>query len=319
MSFLDGLFTRSADIELSIAADPITADAYLTPGVLYLIEGSDDPITLTINGTALGAAGKRLGIKVAAAAPTPPGGVLEVVAPGGMLIEADDGSRASTVALTQSIGNYREWLCDADGVWILVAGAPSASDGGGGVPPASTYESGGAEEIDVTELLGVLANAQRFELAKAAVLVGSRKRINLIEGGGVTITAADDPGNDRFNVTLTAVATADAAALFAWASNAASINVSSGHNHAASNTLTGNSTLTLTNGVDGSHGLIFVKQDATGARTLAFTIAGRTVLKDLNVPDTNPLATASAITVYQYYYVTIASVAYVVLNKVYLQ
>lgn len=111
---------------------------------------------------------------------------------------------------------------------------------------------------------------------------------------------------------------ADPATAFAWSSNAASLNVAAGHNFAASNTLTGNSTLTLAGGVDGCQGMIFVKQDATGGRTLAFTIAGRTVRKDLNVPDTNPLATANAETVYQYFYYTLAGTPCVMLNKVYL-
>jgi hypothetical protein len=112
---------------------------------------------------------------------------------------------------------------------------------------------------------------------------------------------------------------ADAATNFAWSSNTASIDVSLGHHFTATNTMTGNSTLTMANGVDGDMGMIFVKQDGTGTRTLTFTISGRTVLKDLNVADTNPLSTANAITMYQYYYVTIVSTAYVVLNKVYLQ
>lgn len=111
---------------------------------------------------------------------------------------------------------------------------------------------------------------------------------------------------------------ADAATNFAWSSNAATIDVSLGHNFTATNALAGNSTLTLSNGVDGDNGLILVKQDST-ARTLTFTISGRTVLKDLNVPDTNPLSTASSITMYQYFYVTTVSTAYVVLNKVFLQ
>lgn len=114
-------------------------------------------------------------------------------------------------------------------------------------------------------------------------------------------------------------AVADPATNFTWSSNAATVDVSLGHNFTATNTMGGNSTLALSNGVDGDNGLIFVKQDGTGSRTLTFTISGRTVLKDLNVADTNPLVTANSITMYQYYYVTTVSTAYVVLNKVYLQ
>lgn len=102
---------------------------------------------------------------------------------------------------------------------------------------------------------------------------------------------------------------------FAWASNVASIDVSLANAFAATNTLTGNSTLTLTGGADGMNGVIFVKQDGTGSRTLGFTVSGRTVYRDVGVPDTNPFPAASSITMYQYFFVTVDSTAIVVINK----
>ena len=50
----------------------------------------------------------------------------------------------------------------------------------------------------------VIANTttQRVEIGKAGTLIGTRKRINLIEGSNVTITVADDSGNDEVDVTI---------------------------------------------------------------------------------------------------------------------
>ena len=42
----------------------------------------------------------------------------------------------------------------------------------------------------------------RTIIRKAGTLIGVRKTINLIEGTNVTLTVADDPANDRVNVTI---------------------------------------------------------------------------------------------------------------------
>jgi hypothetical protein len=112
---------------------------------------------------------------------------------------------------------------------------------------------------------------------------------------------------------------ANAATNFTWSSNTATIDVSLANHFVSTNTMTGSSTLTLSNGVDGCRGKIYVKQDGTGSRTLSFTISGRTVLKGLNVTDTNPQIAANSYTVYEYSYETIVSTAVVVLLKGYLQ
>lgn len=49
---------------------------------------------------------------------------------------------------------------------------------------------------------------QKLRLSKAGVLTGTRREINLIEGSNVTITTADDSGNNRVNVTIAASASA---------------------------------------------------------------------------------------------------------------
>ena len=42
----------------------------------------------------------------------------------------------------------------------------------------------------------------RTIIRKAGAIIGVRKTINLIEGTNVTLTVADDPANDRVNITI---------------------------------------------------------------------------------------------------------------------
>ena len=49
-----------------------------------------------------------------------------------------------------------------------------------------------------------ITSAALHTVLKAAVSVGTRRGINLIEGSNVTLTVADDAGNDRVNVTIAA-------------------------------------------------------------------------------------------------------------------
>jgi hypothetical protein len=102
---------------------------------------------------------------------------------------------------------------------------------------------------------------------------------------------------------------------FAWSANAATIAVSGIATWAASNTMTGNCTLTLSGGVDGVRGSFYVKQDAVGSRTLTLTVSGRTILRDTGVTDDNPSAGANTITAYEYEFVTIAGTASVRIRK----
>lgn len=157
----------------------------------------------------------------------------------------------------------------------------------------------------------------RQTVALAGVEVGTRRRLNLIQGSNVTLTVVDNPGSDRVDATIAASGgPSETPVGFAFAANAASLDVSVARNYAATNTLTGNSTITLTNGTEGSWGTILVRQDATGSRTLTFTVAGRTQYRDLGVPDTTPYPAANGFTYYQYYFVTVNSVAQVIINKI---
>jgi hypothetical protein len=71
---------------------------------------------------------------------------------------------------------------------VAIAGVASAGLGVGG------YMRADAQLIVPREV----------RVAKAGVLVGTRARLNLIEGAGVTITVADDSGDDEIDITISA-------------------------------------------------------------------------------------------------------------------
>jgi hypothetical protein len=106
---------------------------------------------------------------------------------------------------------------------------------------------------------------------------------------------------------------------FALVANAATLDVSLHRNFVCSTLLTANTTLTLANGLDGHHGTIQLRHDATStAFTLSFTVAGRTKLLDLNCAQTDPLSLPNTITEYHYYYSTVGGQACIRLYKVFL-
>ena len=49
------------------------------------------------------------------------------------------------------------------------------------------------------------SGALPFTIQKAGTAIGTRRALNLIEGANVTLTVADDAGNDRVNVTVARV------------------------------------------------------------------------------------------------------------------
>lgn len=107
-------------------------------------------------------------------------------------------------------------------------------------------------------------------------------------------------------------------AAFTITSGAATLNVGAYNDHIASNTLSQGTTLTLSGGIDGSQGTIYVKQNATGGWTLAFSVAGRTILRGAGITDDNAQSGANTVTSYHYQYLTIASTPYVRITRVYL-
>jgi hypothetical protein len=89
-------------------------------------------------------------------------------------------------------------LCTISVTTGLVAGAPVTPGAHG-----STHEDGGSDEISVDGLSGTLADAQKVAVRKnSGSTVGTRKRLNLIEGSNVTLTVADDGTDDEVDVTI---------------------------------------------------------------------------------------------------------------------
>lgn len=69
---------------------------------------------------------------------------------------------------------------------------------------SARHENGGADEVNVAGLSGELADAQPVAVHKNGTLVGTRSNVNLIEGTNVTLTIADDPGDDEVDITIAA-------------------------------------------------------------------------------------------------------------------
>lgn len=105
---------------------------------------------------------------------------------------------------------------------------------------------------------------------------------------------------------------------FAWASDAATIDVGVKNDFVASAVLTGNSTITLGNGSDGCQGTVYVKQDATGGRGLGFVVPGRTILREAGAMDSNPQQSPNTVTGYAYDFKTIGGTAYVIVERFFL-
>jgi hypothetical protein len=71
----------------------------------------------------------------------------------------------------------------------------------------ASHQNGGGDEISVAGLSGQLADAQPVTVRKnGGADVGTRARLNLIEGSGVTLTVADDAGDGEVDVTIAAAA-----------------------------------------------------------------------------------------------------------------
>lgn len=290
MSFLDDMFTSN---ELAVEPGVVSFDRGIEAGFLYQVD-SEAAVVLTLSPVAHVAdlVSQRLAVKSLSG-----GGGITVVVPAGMQIEGAGGALSDSVDVEATPGNYREWVCNATGVWLLVAGAASSGGGGTGgdaepnphkwtheaggldeldvtglsgeladaqtplahavthqpggadalvlptqphaathaaggadpiaaVPPlphasthaaggsdpivaasgphAASHADGGSDELNVAGLAGLLAGAQRVEVARAGTLIATRKRINLIEGGGVSIVIADNDASDRVDVTIAA-------------------------------------------------------------------------------------------------------------------
>lgn len=106
-----------------------------------------------------------------------------------------------------------------------------------------------------------------------------------------------------------------APAEFTFTDGDATISASAARAFVPTAALDQNSSLTLTDGIDGMKGSFWVQQDATGGRTLAVVADGRTILRLDPDTDDDPEPAANRITAYDYEFATIAGTAYLILAK----
>lgn len=122
MSTLDAYFSVVASCGLRVQQTPAMGESTLEPGFVYLVEAADVNAIYGIAAHPIAdVAGKRIALKVISAIDDP--GLLEISAPDGQAIE-DDGGYIATGLVTvgsQVLGAYREWMCDPDGNWLMVA------------------------------------------------------------------------------------------------------------------------------------------------------------------------------------------------------
>jgi hypothetical protein len=90
------------------------------------------------------------------------------------------------------------------------AASPTVPGLAGKVPTTRLITAGtgltGGGDLSADRTLAVVndTTTQRVRVSKAGTLQGTRQEINLIQGSNVTLTTADDSGNNRVNVTIAA-------------------------------------------------------------------------------------------------------------------
>ena len=75
--------------------------------------------------------------------------------------------------------------------------ATGGGGGGGGGPHAQTHESGGTDPI-----VGPLDANARVGVQTDGISAGTRRTLNLVAGPGMVVSATDNPGQERVDVTL---------------------------------------------------------------------------------------------------------------------
>ena len=130
------------------------------------------------------AAGQTFGAFSYPDATTTSKGIVQVDAVGGLAVAAGVVSLAATGVVA---GTYPKVTVDAKG---RVTGGTTLVSGD---LPAHTHVA-----------TDIVSGSLPFTIQKAGTAVGTRRALNLIEGANVTLTVADDAGNDRVNVTVAA-------------------------------------------------------------------------------------------------------------------
>ena len=87
-------------------------------------------------------------------------------------------------------------------------GAEVLSDiGAAAAAHAASHQNGGADEISIAGLSGQTADPQTVEVVKnSGAVVSTRPQLNFIEGANITLTIADDAGNDQADITIASAA-----------------------------------------------------------------------------------------------------------------
>jgi hypothetical protein len=130
------------------------------------------------------AAGQTFGAFSYPDATTTSKGIVQVDPVGGLAVAAGVLSLATTSVVA---GTYPKVTVDAKG---RVTGGTTLVSGD---LPAHTHVA-----------TDIVSGALPFTIQKAGTVIGTRRALNLIEGANVTLTVADDSGNDRVNVTVAA-------------------------------------------------------------------------------------------------------------------
>ncbi|MBZ5621738.1 MAG: hypothetical protein LAQ69_23870, partial [Acidobacteriia bacterium] len=134
------------------------------------------------------AAGQTFGAFSYPDATTTSKGIVQVDPVGGLAVAAGVASLAATGVVA---GTYPKVTVDAKG---RVTGGTTLVSGD---LPAHTHVA-----------TDIVSGALPFTIQKAGAAIGTRRALNLIEGANITLTVADDSGNDRVNVTVAAAGTA---------------------------------------------------------------------------------------------------------------
>lgn len=127
-------------------------------------------------------------------------------------------------------------------------------------------------------------STQKVIIAKAGTTIGTRDKINFIEGSGVTLTITDSAGDDRVNVTIAAAS---------GSGTVSSVSVVSANGFAGTvATSTTTPAITLTTTVSG-----ILQGDGTAISSAATTGSGNVVLATSPTLTTPVLGVASATTI----------------------
>jgi hypothetical protein len=118
---------------------------------------------------------------------------------GSQVTASDGGGNEVDVAVAVDIGNLGSGTLAELNTAITDATLDDVGDPRTPTAHTSTHENGGGDEINVGGLSGELADAQKVTVSDEGTPVGTRPEINFI---GTGVTAADDAGNGRINVTL---------------------------------------------------------------------------------------------------------------------